>query len=497
MHAIPRREPAPKRAVLAVATLLLTTLVGSGAALAGDVVPPPVPEPPVLEPVEQQVCETTGGVALCRHSHQAEAYATTSGGSAPAVPVGCAGDGQTGNRLQAVYVRASDRADRYASVVPTIRQAMDVANGVFTRSSGGRRALRVVTTGGCATLVDRVTVRPGQLASFADTVAAVRAAGRSRIDRKYVLFVDGAGYCGVGEMFAHEGASPYNPNNDGNMFAAASSRCWAGTVVAHEIVHLLGGVQPGAPHSTRAGHCRDRHDVVCYPDGSGATMTTRCGTGHATLLDCGRDDYFSVAPPAGSYLARHWNTASNSFLVGGGAPKPAPPSAPTSVTSSRRGDDVTVRWGTPVQARSGLTAFDVVDLADSGAVLTTVSGSARAAVVRLTPWRTYRIAVVARNAVGRSAPAGGQPHMVGRPPAAPLALTAVPAPSGVQLGWTAPARATAYVVLRDGRPVGRVSGTTWTDRSALATGTLYRYTVRAGNAWGWSPPSPTASAVGF
>ena len=33
------------------------------------------------------------------------------------------------------------------------------------------------------------------------------------------------------------------------------------------------------------------------------------------VYDCGGDDYFNVAPAAGTYLADHWNLYDNRFLA--------------------------------------------------------------------------------------------------------------------------------------------------------------------------------------
>ncbi len=81
----------------------------------------------------------------------------------------------------------------------------------------------------------------------------------------------------------------------------------------HELFHTLGAVQPTAPNGTAGFHCTDEHDVLCYDDGSlnpGQSLVQRCGyADDREPLDCGGDDYFSVQPAPGSYLATRWNTA--------------------------------------------------------------------------------------------------------------------------------------------------------------------------------------------
>jgi hypothetical protein len=64
---------------------------------------------------------------------------------------------------------------------------------------------------------------------------------------------------------------------------------------------------------------------MCYDDDASGpvTMTVVCPPEDEALLDCGHDDYFSTSPPAGNYLASHWNTATSSFLESTPGPQPA------------------------------------------------------------------------------------------------------------------------------------------------------------------------------
>ncbi len=241
------------------------------------------------------------------------------GTAAAAGSVPCYGDGSTGKRVQAIYAVSSDLVDRYASVVGLIRGYAWNADQAFYNSAvrdGGVRHLRWVTDAGCQLLVDHVVLSPTGDDSISNTLTELRNLGYTRNDRKYVVFADAAVYCGISYVAGDARADATNPANSGATVSRIDSACWGGStsVPAHEIAHALGAVQLTAPHSNGAWHCTDEYDRLCYNDGSGATLTYLCASSQEPLLDCNGDDYFNVAPVAGSWLATHWNLANSAFL---------------------------------------------------------------------------------------------------------------------------------------------------------------------------------------
>jgi hypothetical protein len=101
----------------------------------------------------------------------------------------------------------------------------------------------------------------------------------------------------------------------------------------HELVHTLGGVNPDAPHSLGGGHTSQFWDVM---SAGGAPPVPECnspfeGLDMQLLLDCGDDDYFSMVPPPGSYLAGCWNIAQSNFLVTSGVANDGSTSCPPSI----------------------------------------------------------------------------------------------------------------------------------------------------------------------
>jgi len=269
---------------------------------------------------------------------QAAGVASAADGSAGTVP--CDGDGSDGYRVQALYVVAADRPNRYAAVSASIQAWAAGVDDVINRSAaltGGVRHVRFVTTGdensGCTPTVVQVVVPAGATADLDATIDAVRAAGYTSAARKYLMWVDANVYCGIAEVYQDSDASEFNLNNGfAAEFARIDSACWGfgDSVEAHELVHTLGAVQGDSPHHTLYGHCFDEYDRMCYDDGSGIAMQEVCPPERDSLLDCGADDYFSTAPTPGSYLATHWNTADSRYLIASGGDEGAAPSVEVS-----------------------------------------------------------------------------------------------------------------------------------------------------------------------
>ena len=323
------------------------------ACLHGNDAPPPgvsLYERPTLRELEARSSLRSPNPRLRGLAGLEQATSPSAAGAEPA-SVRCIGDGTSGNRIQAIYARASDVPDRYEDVVTSLREWMAQADqAVWTSAgqTGGGKRLRFVTDPDCQLDVARVTLTIAGDDNFTLTRTELVAKGFTRTDRKYLVWVDAAvGICGLGEVYGDTRPGPENRNNRGPMYARVDSPCWQYAEL-HEIFHNLGAVQRDAPHPSAAWHCTDEADVMCYDDDASGpiVMTAVCPPEHEALLDCGNNDYFSTNPPAGNYLATHWNTANSSFLQNDTAPQ----QAQLTLTGT-----ATITYGTQVTLASRLT----------------------------------------------------------------------------------------------------------------------------------------------
>jgi subtilisin-like proprotein convertase family protein len=257
----------------------------------------------------------------------------------------CVGDGVSGNRVQVLYVRASDRPSRYDSYLESFRQWAAEADLIYLDSAtktGGERRIRFVHDTQCTISVLNVVVPPEGDDSFGNTIAALQKLNYNRTDRKYVVFMETNKICGVGDILADDRIGQENQNNIGPSYARIDAGCWGGRIVAHELMHTLGGLQLTAPNTTGGYHCTDEYDILCYSDPPNyPSMRIVCpDTMSDSLFDCNNDDYYHTNPPAGSYLSTHWNTANSQFLIGANPPTPTPTFTPTATPTPLPGCDI-------------------------------------------------------------------------------------------------------------------------------------------------------------
>jgi hypothetical protein len=244
----------------------------------------------------------------------------------------CEGDGVTGRRVEVLYVHGStDRYNQFLETFRTLAESVDTVYNSSAQETGGERHVRFVTetvNGACRPAVRNVTIADSALNAndWAPLLNAVRAAGFTRTDRKYLEFVDAQVFCGIGGFPGDTRKSDANRANTGPEYARADSGCWTAGVAAHELGHTLGAVNNNAPNASGFAHCVDEWDVMCYKDNAATVIVTRCADrAHDQRLDCNHDDYYSTNPPAGSYLANFFNVADNLFLIRGGSVPPPPP----------------------------------------------------------------------------------------------------------------------------------------------------------------------------
>lgn len=285
-----------------------------------------------------------------------------------AAAIDCDGDGQSGFRVQVLYVRSSDVASRYSEFLPSFRGWAGDANDIFRDSAaetGGSRSLRFVQDASCQPNVTEVVVSPGNISDFWDTVADLRGQGYNRTDRIYLMFTDANDLCGYGSLWPDDQPGASNPNNQGPSYSRVDAGCWSGSLAAHELMHNLGGVQNSSPHASGGFHCIDEFDVMCYSDYPNYPgMQVTCSAEQQDeRFDCGHDDYFSTNPAPGSYLATHWNTANNRFLIGAADVPPtspgkvSPPQVGVETKKQRNGSATKVTVSATVDASTGVQSM--------------------------------------------------------------------------------------------------------------------------------------------
>lgn len=344
----PHRRRAAPAAIAGVVAITLA-LLGGGAHAGPSAAPGGVPgDDPARGMVYGGLVAAAGGPcaglfriatitpAMCTHGPDPAPAGLSVKRSVPPMPpvragsqalAVCEGDGASGRRVEVLYVRGStSRYNQYLETFRALAEGVDAIFDASARETGGSRHVRYVTetvNGACRPVVRDVRIPDSALNAndWAPLLNAVRAAGYTRTDRKYLQFVDANVYCGIGGFAGDTRKADNNRSNSGPEYARADNGCWSASVAAHELGHTLGAVNNNAPNGSGHAHCTDEWDVMCYKDGPEVVIQTRCADrAHNQRLDCNHDDYYHTSPAAGSYLATFFNVADNLFLIRGPAP---------------------------------------------------------------------------------------------------------------------------------------------------------------------------------
>lgn len=339
------RRPAPVLLLLRLllAAALTAALVSNAPTSLASPERVPRPDPAACPGRHLDPVAVVNGLTLCTPGPDRPPARHRPGGGAgteASAGLSCVGDGSDGNRVEVLYViPPGNTFATEANVDRLIRTTVQNADAIFNASAaetGGVRHVRWLMDSSCNLVVHTVTVSATGYSTFAGTVTELAAKGYDRADRKYLVLMQVADFqtspiCSIATTLRSDTASPStNLNNTSTGYArldnGGNTHCWGGSVAAHELMHTLGGVQPGAPHGTTYHHCRDEYDRMCENDGSGPAPAVVCADpAHENRFDCNHDDYFTTAtPPVGSYLATHWNTADSAWLTTVEAPTPPP-----------------------------------------------------------------------------------------------------------------------------------------------------------------------------
>lgn len=236
----------------------------------------------------------------------------------------CDGDGQSGKRVQAIYVRSADWPDQLEDFRAAMNETITLADKYFAQQ-GGQHVRWACRADGTYD-IGEVVIPSGQYVILGNFIAAAQNQGYSNPDRDYsgIVGYDTDSGGGIATINGDDSPGQTNYNNRGLAYSLTYS-IHADRTLAHETSHNLGAVQLTAPHSSGAWHCYDELDLMCYNDGgsyfkNGGQMEDDCFPPNTPAdgsdpYDCNRDDYYNMNPAAGSYLTTHWNLANSAFLT--------------------------------------------------------------------------------------------------------------------------------------------------------------------------------------
>ncbi|HEX2022803.1 MAG TPA: hypothetical protein VHH36_08810 [Candidatus Thermoplasmatota archaeon] len=231
----------------------------------------------------------------------------------PGRPVACTEDPATYHNLL-VYAVPADRPNQYLDMDEHIRHRARQANAKLhadAQEFGTTADYVFLCSGGVPVVVNATLPTSSASDSFSTITSDLRALGHQSTYAKYWVWYHDAVACGCvgqGNIRNDDRLVLGNANNAGPSYGVSYQADWR--TMMHESGHNHGAVQLSAPHTSGGWHCNDDFDVMCYDDGgsaSGGYSDDVCATEH---FDCNHDDYFHPFPPAGSYLATHWNLGS-------------------------------------------------------------------------------------------------------------------------------------------------------------------------------------------
>lgn len=463
----------------------------------------PDPKSPELEATHEH------GGALS--SEFAAGYTYGAPTKTPAVNVPCTKPGTTGNRIQAVYAYFGSARNRAGTVKPVLTDALLRANGIVyysAKQTKDTRHLRYATDSRCKPSIATVHLPASAASSMSATVSALRKVGYTSASRKYIVFADTRRICGQGQVYYDDQPGPANRNNRGDTIARVDLGCWTGTAVAHEVVHMLGAVQPSAARDSGGLHCRDEWDLMCYNDGHARVYVDRkCATRALDeRLDCNKNDYFNTRPARGSYLAVKWNVARNSFLWGGSAAYTPPPSSVRTVKVvgyGATGAKITFAAPAVDTYHGAATSYEI----KRDSTVLTRQGATTYVDTKALPGRsTYW--VTATNGSGRGPSVGVTVTLAEKKPSAPTNLSASVSAQSVKVTWSMPTRTylagavTSVSVRRNGQVAMSGGAFTTTFLDSYPVDGVNTYEVTVSNSAGSStastkvtvalPPTPGA-----